>query len=130
MGLTWEEIVNNAALFVLILRYRLGCVNVAMVNLSVKGEGCLSQMISRDSRPQICAAISFSGLLSHGSHFSATCTCPNVRSVAHALTNMIASRSASRSSLPSHAQQLGILSCRQPLTEVIDMTEQLEYTHH
>ena len=50
--------------------------------------------------------MSESGLLSHGSH------------------------TGGRSSLPSHAQQPGILPCSQPLTEVIDMTEQSEYTHH
>ena len=50
--------------------------------------------------------MSESGLLLHGSH------------------------TRSRSSLPIHVQQLGILTNSQPLTEIIDMTEQLEYTHH
>ncbi len=31
--------------------------------------------------------------------------------------------------LAPDAQQLGILRSRQPLTEIIDMTEQFEYTH-
>ena len=36
-------------------------------------------------------------------------------------------RTRGRSSLPSHAQQPGILPCSQPLTEIIDLAEQSEF---
>lgn len=50
--------------------------------------------------------MSESGLLSQGSH------------------------AGGRFLLARYAQQLGILPCSRPLTEVIDMTEQFAYTHH
>ena len=47
----------------------------------------------------------------------------NRHHVAHAHTSR-------RPSLASHAQSLGILPSSQSLTEIIDMAEQFEYSHH
>ena len=89
-GRPWVGCWGRDGKLYLILRYRLGCVNV------VGGEGSVPDF----------PGMSESGLLSHGTH------------------------TRSRSSLPIHVQQLSILTNSQPLTEIIDVTEQLEYAHH